>query len=104
MCFDRVVLVLLGDVTGAWQQLVEYSRVGGRSVGVDFGRRWAVLQRVGEEPAGRDEILFCGHKHVDDLAGTVPKAIGPPKLVLELALNAGSRHLGCLVCHSIRGS
>jgi hypothetical protein len=36
---DLIVLVLLGDVTGGGQQLVEYSRVGGRPVGGHFGRR-----------------------------------------------------------------
>jgi hypothetical protein len=51
--FDRVVLVLLGDVTGGGQQLVEHARVGGRPVGGHFGRRRAVLQRRGDEPAGR---------------------------------------------------
>jgi hypothetical protein len=34
ICFDQVVLVLLGDVAGGGQQLVEHTRVGGCSVGV----------------------------------------------------------------------
>ncbi len=33
ICFDGVVRVLLGDVTGGRQQLVEHARVGGRPVG-----------------------------------------------------------------------
>jgi len=53
ICLDRIVSVLLGDVTGSGQQLVEYARVGGRPVGVDFGRRWTVLQHLSEEPSGR---------------------------------------------------
>lgn len=33
ICFDWVVAVLLSDVTGGGQQIVEYSEVSGRSVG-----------------------------------------------------------------------
>jgi hypothetical protein len=75
ICFDQVVLVLLGDVAGGGQQLVEHTRVGGCSVGGHFGWRWAVLQRLGEEPAGRRYISFRGHQHVDDLAELVNRPI-----------------------------
>jgi hypothetical protein len=53
ICFDRIVAVLLSDVTGGGQQIIKYSGVSGRSVGGHFGGQGAVLQRVGEEPAGR---------------------------------------------------
>jgi hypothetical protein len=44
ICFDRIVSVLLGDVAGAWQQLLEDARVGRRAVGGHFSRQKAVLQ------------------------------------------------------------
>ena len=49
--FDRVVSVLLGDMTGSGHQLVEHPRVGGRVISGDLNRRRPVLQGAGEELA-----------------------------------------------------
>ena len=36
--FDRVVSVLLGDMTGGRRQLIEHPRVGGRAISADLNR------------------------------------------------------------------
>jgi hypothetical protein len=36
--FDRVVSVLLGDMTGSGYQLIEHPRVGGRVIGAGLDR------------------------------------------------------------------
>jgi hypothetical protein len=75
VCFDRIVCVLLGDVTGAWQPLVERPWVGGRAVGGHFGRWWTVLQRLGEELPGGFQITLFGDQDVDDLAELVDRSV-----------------------------
>ena len=75
VCLDRVVAVLLGDVTGGGQQLLEHPRVGRRPVGGHFGRCWAVLQGTGEEPAGGVQNPFLGDEDVDDLTELVDRPI-----------------------------
>src|SRR5215204_5353824 len=50
--FDPVVVVLLGDVRGGRDQVVEYPQVRGGLVRGHLNRRRLVNQRVSEEPAG----------------------------------------------------
>jgi hypothetical protein len=71
--FDEVVCILLGDVAGGGQQLVEYSWICGSAVGGYFGRAWAVGERVGEEPSGGCVIPFLGDEDIDDLATLVDR-------------------------------
>ena len=80
ICFDRVIQALPHYMTGARQQLVEYSRIGGCPVGSHLSRCWAVSERTGEESAGGREILFLGHQDVDDLSELVdrPVQVNPP--------------------------
>ena len=47
--FYGVVCVLLGDVAGGGQQLVEHARMRGSPVGGHLDRAYAVLQRAGEK-------------------------------------------------------
>lgn len=47
--FDGVVCVLLGDVLGIWDHLVEYMWVDRCVVGGDFDWSWFEVERVGEE-------------------------------------------------------
>jgi hypothetical protein len=78
--FDRVVGILLGDVTRGGQQFIEHSRIPRSPVGGHFGRAWAVVERMGEEPAGDREIPFLCDEDVNDLAKLVdrPVQIDPP--------------------------
>ena len=80
ICFDRVVRILLGDVAGRGQQLIEHSRIRSSPVGVHLGRAWAVIERAGEEPASGREIPFLCDEDVDDLAELIdrPIQIDPP--------------------------
>jgi hypothetical protein len=50
--FDRVVSVLLGDMTGGRHQLIEHPRVSGRAVGGDLGRGRPVLSASGRSRSG----------------------------------------------------
>ncbi len=52
---DGVIGVLLHDVAGARQQLIEHPRVGGCSVGGHFAGVWTVLEGTGEKSAGSDQ-------------------------------------------------
>src|SRR5256885_5624314 len=86
--FDRVVFVLLGDMTGARHQLVEYPRVGGRVISGDLGRRRPVVQGAGEESPGGRQVPLLGDQHVDDLPELVdgPVEIHPPSRDLGVGL------------------
>ena len=65
--FDRVISVLLGDMTGSGHQLVEHSRVGSRVISGDLNRRRPVFQGASEESPGGRQIPLLGDQHVDDL-------------------------------------
>src|SRR5437868_6409830 len=57
--FDRIVSVLLGDMTGRRHQLIKHPRVGGRAVSSDLGRGRPVLEGAGEESSrGRQVPLL----------------------------------------------
>jgi hypothetical protein len=66
--FDRVVRVLLGDMTGGGYQLLEHPWVGGRPVGGDLDGGRPVLKCAGEESPGGRHIPFLGDQHVDNLS------------------------------------
>ena len=55
---DGISGVLLDDVAGGGQELIEYSWVGSCAVGIDLGRVWTVLQRVAEERRVAAQSLF----------------------------------------------
>jgi hypothetical protein len=65
--FDRVVSVLLGDMTGGRHQLIEHPRVGGRAISGDLDRGRPVIKGTGEESASGGQIPLLGDHHVDDL-------------------------------------
>ena len=54
--FDRVVSVLLGDVTGGRRELIEHPRIGGRAISGDLDRGRPVIKGAGEESASRSQI------------------------------------------------
>jgi len=75
-----VIRVFLHDMAGGGHQVIQYSWVGGRTVGAHLGRSRAVPQRAGEEPAGGRQISFLRDQHVDDLPELVDGAVqvNPP--------------------------
>jgi hypothetical protein len=73
--FNRIVRISLHDVTRRRQQLIEYPRIGRRSISVDLGRAWTVLEGVGKELASGRQIPFLGDQHVDDLPILVDRPI-----------------------------
>ena len=78
--FDRVISVLLGDMTGGGYQLVEHPRVGSRVISDDLHRGRPVVQGAREKsPGGRQVPLLCD-QHVDDLPELInsPVQIHPP--------------------------
>ena len=50
--FEGIVGVLLHDMARGGQQLIEHSRVGRCPICGHLAGSWAVLEGVGEEPAG----------------------------------------------------
>ena len=62
ICFDEVIGVLLGDVTGGMHQLVEHTGIGRCSVRRHLLRVGAVIQSPGEEPAGGRQVSLLGHQ------------------------------------------
>ena len=66
--FDWIVGILLGEVAGRGQQLIEHWRIHRSPVGAHLGRGWVVLKCVGEEPASGCYIPFLREEDVDDLA------------------------------------
>ncbi len=66
--FDGIIRVLLGDVAGGGQQLIEHARIRGSPVGAYLGRAWAVLKRASEKPASSREVPLLCDEDVDDLA------------------------------------
>src|SRR6185312_11305647 len=66
--FDRVVSVLLGDMTGGRRQLIEHPRVGGRAISGDLDRGRPVIKGTGEESASGGQIPLLGDHDVNDLA------------------------------------
>lgn len=66
---------MLHDVTRCGQQLVAHSRVGGRTIGVHFGRCWVVLNSTGGEPRGGLQISLFGHENVDDLVQLIERSV-----------------------------
>ena len=56
--FDGVIRVLVQDMAGGGQQLIQCPWVSLCPVGGHLGRSRAVLQRAGEEPAGGRQIPF----------------------------------------------
>ena len=72
---DRIISVLLNNVTRGRQQLIEYPRVGGRPVGAHLSRARTVLEGAGEELAGGRQITVLGHENIDDLAVLVDRSV-----------------------------
>src|SRR5947209_7425866 len=66
--FDHIIRILLEDMQGGGQQLIEYPEVGRRLVGGHLGWVWAVLECLGEEPTGGRQISFLCGADVNDLA------------------------------------
>ena len=76
--FDPVVAVLLGDVGGGRDQVVEHPQVRSGLVGGDLDRRRPVPQGSDEEPAGGGGVPLLGQQHVDDLPVLVDRAVEVP--------------------------
>jgi hypothetical protein len=62
--FNGVVCVVLSDVAGGGQQLVEHSRIRGSLVGAHLGRAWAVLENVTDHE-------FAAVQEYNDLVGGI---------------------------------
>jgi hypothetical protein len=73
--FDCVVRVLLHDVAGSGEQLVEHPRVGRYSISAHFARARAVLQGAGEKPAGGRQIPLLEDQDVDDLPVLIDRLV-----------------------------
>ena len=84
--FDRVVCVLLGDMTGRRRQLIEHPRVGGRAISGDLDRGRPVVKGAGEESASGGQIPLLGDHDVNDLAELVDRSvqIDPPAADLDV--------------------
>ena len=78
--FDHIIRILLEDMQGGRQQLIEYPEVGRRLVGGHLGWAWAVLEWLGEEPTGGRQISFLCGADVNDLAELVDCSVqvNPP--------------------------
>jgi hypothetical protein len=72
--FDGIVRILLGDVAGGGQQLIEHPGVGRCPVGAYLARARAMGEGPGEEPAGGRQVPLLGHQHVDELPELVDRA------------------------------
>jgi hypothetical protein len=85
---DRIISVLLNNVTRGRQQLIECPRVGGRPVGAHLSGARTVLKGAGEELAGGRQIPLLGHENIDDLAVLVdrPVQIDPATGNLDVGL------------------
>src|SRR5690348_5084908 len=77
--FDRVVSVLLGDMTGGRHQLIEHPRVGGGTISGDLDRGRRVIKGAGKEPTGGRQVSLLGDQHINDLPELVdcPVQIDP---------------------------
>jgi hypothetical protein len=64
ICFDAVIGVLLGDVTGGRHSLVERTGMGRCSVRRHLVRVGAVIESLGEEPAGGLWVPNCSSRAV----------------------------------------
>ena len=73
--FDCVVRILLGNMAGRGQQLIERSRIRGSPVGAHLGRWWAVVERLGEKAVSGREIPFLRDEDIDDLAELVDRPV-----------------------------
>lgn len=73
--FDAVVGILIGDVAGAGEQLVEHRRVHARQVGGHLHRRRRGSQRLLEEPAAGTKIAAVEQENIDDLAVLVHRPV-----------------------------
>jgi hypothetical protein len=84
--FNRVVSVLLGDMTGGGHQLIEHPRVGGRAISGDLDRGRPVIKGTGEESASGGQIPLLGDHDVNDLAELVDRSvqIDPPTADLDV--------------------
>lgn len=88
---------LLAYYSTMWQAVGSSSWVGRCAVGIDLGRVWTALERVGEEQAGGRQIPLLRYQHIDDLPILVdrPIQIRPPpgdfhiRLVYEPAISRG---------------
>jgi hypothetical protein len=73
--YDRVVSVLLGDMTGSGHQLIKHPRVGGRAISADLDRGRPVIKGAGEESASGGQIPLLGDHNVNDLAELVDRSV-----------------------------
>jgi hypothetical protein len=86
ICFDRVVSVLLGDMTGGGHQLIKHPRVGGRAISADLDRGQPVTKGAGEESTSGGQIPLLGDHDVDDLPELIDRSvqIDPPAADLDV--------------------
>ena len=75
ICFDAVIAVLLGEMTGSGHQLVGYTRVGRCFVRRHRARVGAVIESPGKEPASGCRVPLLRHQYVDDLAVLVDRPV-----------------------------
>jgi len=75
ICFDGVVRVLLGEVAGRAQQLIEHPRVRRRPIGAHLGGAWTVLEGTDEKLASGRQIPLLGYQDIDDLAILVDRPV-----------------------------
>ena len=73
--FDHIIRILVEDMKGGGQQLIEYSWIHRSPVGVHLVRAWTVVERAGEEPASGREIRFLRNEDVDDLTELVDRPV-----------------------------
>jgi hypothetical protein len=78
--FNHIIRILLEDMQGRRQELIEYPKVGRCPVGGHLGWACAVLKCLGEEPTGGRPIPFLCGEDVDDLAELVDRSVqvNPP--------------------------
>jgi hypothetical protein len=77
---NRIIEILLDEVAGGGQELIDGSGVGRCAVGIHFRRVPTVLQRASEKSAGGRQIPPRGYQHIDDLPILIdcPVQIPPP--------------------------
>ena len=63
---DRIVDVLLDNMAGSTQQLIDHSWVDRCAVRTHLGWLWTMLQCAGEKPVGGGQISLLRHQHIDD--------------------------------------
>ena len=75
ICFDKIIAVLLGEMAGSGNQLVQHTRIGRCFLRHHHTRVGAVLESLGKEPAGGCQVPLLRHQYVDDLAALLDRSV-----------------------------